>query len=153
MILKDRMWLSGFWVFGFGFFLSVIAATANAQLQFSAPTNYPVGTAPVWPIAVGDFNGDGKQDMAVVNRDSGNVSILLGNGDGTFQNAFNVDTGSGPAPPAFVAVGDFNGDHKLDLAVGNGSVNTVSNTVSILLGNGDGTFQLPVQYNTGISAD
>lgn len=148
----NRMWLTGFCLLASSLVLLMVPA-ARAQLQFSGPTNYPVGTAPVWPIAVGDFNGDGKQDMAVVNRGSGNVSILLGNGDGTFQNAFNVDTGSAPAPPAFVAVGDFNGDHKLDLAVGNGSVNTVSNTVSILLGNGDGTFQLPIQYNTGISAD
>jgi len=123
-----------------------LAPAARAQLQFSGPINYPVGTSPIWPVAVGDFNGDGKQDLAVVNRGSGNVSILLGNGDGTFQNALNFGAGS---TPAFVAVGDFNGDHKLDLAVANGSVNTVS----ILLGNGDGTFQPPLQYNTGISAD
>src|SRR2546430_10943261 len=58
------------------------------------------------------------------------------------SNALNFGAGS---TPAFVAVGDFNGDHKLDLAVANGSVNTVS----ILLGNGDGTFQPPLQYNTG----
>src|SRR5207302_2440941 len=123
-----------------------LAPAARAQLQFSGPINYPVGTSPIWPVAVGDFNGDGKQDLAVVNRGSGNVSILLGNADGTFQNALNFGAGS---TPAFVAVGDFNGDHKLDLAVANGSVNTVS----ILLGNGDGTFQPPLQYNTGISAD
>jgi hypothetical protein len=145
MSSKDRMRLSGFWVLGFGFFLSVIATTANAQLQFSAPANYPVGIAPS-NVAIGDFNGDGKQDFAVANSGTGNVSILLGNGDGTFQQAIDFTAGSSPA---FVAIDDFNRDGKLDLAVANGS----AKTVSILLGNGDCTFELPLQYNTGIAAD
>jgi hypothetical protein len=95
---------------------------------------------------VGDFNGDGKQDLAVLDPGSASVSILLGNGDGTYRQARNLSVGS---TPAFLAVGDFNGDHKLDLVVAEGP----ANTVSILLGNGDGTFQRPVQYNTDISAD
>jgi hypothetical protein len=114
-------------------------------LQFSAPTNYVVETNPV-TVAVGDFNGDGKQDLAVLNSASTTVSILLGNGDGTFRQSINVSVGS---TAAFIAVGDFNGDHKLDLAVAEGA----ANTVSILLGKGDGTFEPPVQYNTGIPAD
>jgi hypothetical protein len=117
-----------------------MTTTANAQLQFSAPANYPVGIAPS-NLAVGDCNGDGKQDFAVANSGTGNVSILLGNGDGTFQQAIDFTAGS---PLTFVAVGDFNGDGKLDLAVANGS----ANRISILLGKGDGTFELPLQYNT-----
>ena len=82
--------------------------------------------------AVGDFNGDGKLDLAVTNYYEGTVTILLGNGDGTFTPA-----GNSPATVAyaqFIAVGDFNGDGKPDLAVlGGGSL-------TILLGNGDGTF-------------
>jgi hypothetical protein len=85
-------------------------------------------------VAVGDFNGDGKADLAVSNGGSNCVSILLGNGDGTFQQAKSYATEMGPAS---VSVGDFNGDGKADLAV----VNWGSNTVSILLGNGDGTFR------------
>ena len=69
---------------------------------------------------VGDFNGDGKPDLAVANFVSGNVSVLLGRGDGTFQTAVNFGIGSG-SQPQFVAVGDFNGDGKPDLAVANAS--------------------------------
>src|SRR5437016_1582424 len=141
---KNRMWLTSFCLVASSLLL-LLTSPARAQLQFSGPADYAVGTAPV-AVAVGDFNGDGKQDLVVVNHGSGNVSILLGNGDGTFQHALDFSAGS---TPAFVAVGDFNGDHKADLAVANGS----ANTVSILLGNGDGTFQLPLQYSTDISAD
>jgi streptogramin lyase len=104
-------------------------------------TGYSVGTAP-WPVAVGDFNGDGKLDLAVGNGSDNTVSILLGNGDGTFQPQTIYPTGIGPDS---IAVGDFNGDGFLDLAV----VNYGGFTVSILLGNGDGTFQTQVAYGTG----
>ena len=84
-------------------------------------------------MAVGDFNGDGRLDLAVANPEGGTVSILLGQGDGSFLAAPDVAVGSAPEP---VAVGDFNGDGRLDLAV----VNFFSHTVSILLGQGDGSF-------------
>ncbi len=72
------------------------------------------------------------------------VSLLLGNGNGTFKPAQTiVATGN----PTFVAVGDFNNDGRLDLAVANGS--SLTGTVSILFGNGDGTFQLPLDTLTG----
>jgi hypothetical protein len=102
--------------------------------SFFTPPTYAVGAAPV-AEAVGDFNGDGKQDLAVVNEGSNTVTILLGNGDGTFRPAVNYATGTGPVA---VAVGDLNGDGHLDLAVAN--QNLASNSISVLLGNGDGTF-------------
>jgi hypothetical protein len=81
-----------------------------------------------------DFNGDSKQDLAVLNGDTDAVTIFLGNGDGTFNIA-----ASNPAPgssPNQLAVGHFNGDGLPDLAV----TSDATNTVNILLGNGDGTF-------------
>ena len=88
-------------------------------------------------VAVGDFNGDGVVDLAVSTW-FGGVAVLLGHGDGTFGAAQTVAAGSNPYS---VAVGDFNGDGVPDLAVSNGGchLSTPSRTVSVLLGNGDGT--------------
>jgi hypothetical protein len=123
MSSEKQMRLRYFGVLGFGFLLlGSISTPAKAQLQFSAATNYPVGIAPT-NVAVGDFNGDGKQDFAVANSGTGNVSILLGNGDGTFQQAIDFTAGNSVR---FVAVGDFNRDGKPDLAVANGSANEIS---------------------------
>ena len=85
-------------------------------------------------MVVGDFNGDGHADLAVANVKDNSVSVLLGNGDGTFRPASRFATGVGPSG---LAIGDFNGDGKPDLAV----ADSVGGTVTILLGQGDGTFQ------------
>jgi hypothetical protein len=113
-------------------------------------------------VVAGDFNGDGKTDLAVgSNCTDGDscpksaVSILLGNGDGTFQwkEAYSY-LGGGFDSPSVVAIGDFNRDGKLDLvATGtNGATGTNVAGVSVLLGNGDGTFQTPVVYSTNGTA-
>ncbi len=106
-----------------------------------------VGSSPCF-MAVGDFNGDGKLDLAVANYTRNNVTILLGNGDGTFTEAPGSPVAAGVGP-FFVVVGDFNGDGKLDLAV----PNDTSNNMTVLLGNGDGTFapapQSPVAVGVG----
>jgi len=122
-------------------FLQLALALAVNAGDLKVAPRYPAGPSPQ-SIATGDFNGDGKLDLAVADRNSNSVSILLGNGDGTFQPpvSYSVDLA-----PVFVVVGDFNGDGKLDLAV----VNAGSNDVSILLGNGDGTFQPAVSYSVG----
>jgi uncharacterized repeat protein (TIGR01451 family) len=120
-------------------FLMLGNPASLAAVDFAAATGYPVGTSPSG-VATGDFNGDGKPDIAVANTGSSTVSILLGNGDGTFQPAINFNAGNNPTT---VAVGDFNGDGKLDLAVFQQGTNSLSGNVSILLGNGDGTFQAP----------
>jgi FG-GAP-like repeat len=107
-------------------------------------TDYTTGTNPQF-VAVGDFNKDGKLDMAVNNYNGGNagtVSIFLGNGDGTFQPKVDYATGNGPV---VVITADFNHDGNLDLAV----ANDTGSSVSVLLGNGDGTFQAHKDYPAG----
>ncbi len=99
-------------------------------------------------IVAGDFTGDGHLDLAVADAGSNDVSILLGNGDGTFQPRSPMRWVRNPAS---IVAGDFTGDGHLDLAVGDlgwskyGYVSGVptsgTDDVSILLGNGDGTFQ------------
>jgi hypothetical protein len=108
---------------------------------FLARVGYAVGDYP-GAVAVGDFTGDGTPDLAVANAGSGTVSVLLGNGDGSFQTAVNYDVGGFPTS---VAVGDVNGDGLPDLAVANSG----SNTVSVLLGNGDGSFQAARSFAAG----
>jgi hypothetical protein len=109
--------------------------------EFEAAVNYGAGSAPS-SVVRGDFNGDGKSDLAVTNYGSNNVSILLGNGNGTFHNAVNFAVGDSPYA---VAIGDFNEDGREDLAV----ANQASGTVSVLLGNGNGTFHTAVNYSAG----
>jgi hypothetical protein len=108
---------------------------------------YATGPEP-YAVATADFNGDGKLDLAVPNVSGTTVSILLGNGDGTFQTQAQYQAGYAPIA---VGVADFNGDGKPDLAVvnnGNDS-NGQPGTVTILLGNGDGTFKTGKSYSTG----
>jgi hypothetical protein len=121
--------------------------TLLSAVSFSPPATYPVGQGPI-PVAVGDFNGDGVPDLATSNSVTQNVSLLLGNGDGTFQTAQNFDTGSGGDDFA-IAAGDFNGDGKLDLAVANDFRGAGTGNVSVLMGNGNGTFQTAQNFATG----
>ena len=115
---------------------------AQGNVIFWRPqSDYATGNTPA-AEAVADFNGDGIPDLAIVNQAQNTVSILLGNGDGTF--AAHVDYATGNTPVA-VAAADFNADGKLDLAVANKS----GNSVSILIGNGDGTFKAHVDYPSG----
>jgi hypothetical protein len=121
----------------------------NGDGTFQAAVNYGAGNSPDF-VAVGDFNRDGKLDLVVANecgndptcQSGGTVSVLLGNGDGTFQAAASSGVGT---TPLWVAVGDFNHDGKPDLV----TANFGSGNVSVLLGNGDGTFQTAVSYGAG----
>lgn len=105
------------------------------------PSSFATGTNPT-NLVVADFNNDNKQDVAVTNQVSNDVSILLGNGNGTFGTQTLLTAGS--SPYAIVA-GKFNADNNVDLAV----ANSVSNNVSILLGNGNGTFSAATNFFAG----
>jgi hypothetical protein len=115
----------------------------NGDGTFRAPITTPLPNGLTgYAIAIGDFNNDGKLDVAVVGEAFPNyeVAILLGNGDGTFSAGGDYLLG---APSGSIATGYFTGDKKrVDLAVTNESA------LAVLLGNGDGTFQQPVYYDT-----
>jgi hypothetical protein len=124
---------------------------------FQSPVNYTIG-ANAQSIAVGDLNGDGKPDLAVA--DLGATSLvdqlgmnpgsavagLLGNGDGTFQAAVRYPVVKGANS---VAMADFNGDGKADLAVLSVDATSVTGVLTVLLGNGDGTFRNALNYGAG----
>jgi hypothetical protein len=118
-----------------------------ADSVFLQAANYPSGGQTANFVAVADVNGDGKPDLVAANGD-GSVGILLGNGDGTFRPATSFSSGGYNAYS--VAVADVNSDGKLDLIVGIcANSNCNSGAVSILIGNGDGTFEVPVSYSSG----
>jgi len=124
--------------------LSVLTVLlGNGDGTFQPAVNYPNSASVPDSVAVADFNGDGKQDLAV--GGSGGVSIFLGKGDGTFQPPVSYATST---QPTSIAVSDFNGDGKPDLALANDDFTTGGN-VTVLIGNGDGTFQAPTSYLAG----
>jgi len=122
---------------------AVKSLTVNAALAsgLSAATTYATGTGST-AVAVGDFNLDGKADLVTANSTANNISVLLGNGDGTFRSHVDYAVGTNPVS---VASGDFNNDGNPDIAV----ANQTGGNVSVLLGKGDGTFQPAVNYSTG----
>jgi len=137
---------------------NVSVLTGNGNGTFNTAMPYPTGGFFPDSIAIADVNADGKVDLVVANSSVGsggglgNVGVLLGNGDGTFGTALAYPSGSYGA--ASVAVADVNGDGKPDVVVVNCSSTSSDcsgggGTVGVLLGNGDGTFQIPVTFGAG----
>ncbi len=109
----------------------ILLGNNNGTFSPATPPSFAVGSQPV-DVKAADFTSDGRLDLVVANRNAGTVSILPGNGNGTFGAAVNTTL----AGPLSLATGEFNNpvNANLDLAVGTGD------DVSILSGNGDGTF-------------
>ena len=128
----------------------VSVALGYGDGTFQTAWNYILGNGigfesrfgPAGPIvALGEFNGDGIKDLAAT-RPNGRLSVLLGNGDGSFQYAFEYSLEQGSTS---IAVGEFNGDGIQDLVI------DAFGSVRVLLGNGNGTFQPPVNFPTASS--
>jgi hypothetical protein len=114
--------------------VTILLGNGDGTFTLANNSTFPTGKAPQ-AIAVADLNGDGKLDLVIANYGDATLTILLGNGDGTFAPASGSPIAVGNAPYA-VAVADLNGDGKLDIAVANNG----DGAVTVLLGKGDGTF-------------
>src|SRR5436190_4681501 len=120
----------------------------NGDGTFGAVSEYPAGRD-TWAFAVGDLSGDGKPDIATANRSRSSTTVLVNRGDGSFGAPVNYRTGPGPST---VTIGDINGDAKADVVTANGSTDPNgifgdwADSVSVLLGNGDGTLRPTRDY-------
>jgi hypothetical protein len=123
-------------------FLWFLGSGTSLLAQFETRSAFPVGTDIPIATVSGDFNRDGKLDLAVVEfLPKGVVAILLGNGDGTFRAGPQYEVG---VQPQYLAAADFRQNGTLDLVVSD----TLSDNIFVMLGNGDGTFQAPIAYAT-----
>jgi type II/III secretion system protein/VCBS repeat protein len=125
--------------------VTVLLGNGNATFSLATGSPFAVGQSPV-AVATGDLNNDSHPDLVVVNQTDNSLSVLLGNGDGTFTAATNSPLATGQAPTA-VTISDFNGDGVPDIAV----TDPQTDSVSVYLGLGQGlfatAFELPVGTN------
>lgn len=134
-----------------GIQVDVMAADGSVQSTTAFATGFTLDLA-LSKIVAADFNGDGNLDLAISNpgnpySDPGGVVILLGNGDGTFEPGQTITAGQYPSP---LAAADFNGDGKIDLAAAASTIPLGGVAeITVLPGNGDGTFGAPTTYASG----
>jgi len=121
------------------------ASTARAAVNFTRAGDIGVGSTPL-AIAAGDIDGDGKIDLVTANNDSGDVSVLWGNGDGTFPASASLAVSDGPSA---IALADFDGDGKLDIVI----ADDIDSTVSVMINQGNRTFGTPATIDTGSSPE
>jgi len=125
-----------------------VAILLNNGQGFGPPTTFSSGGSGADGIVAADLNGDGKLDLAIANAGSGNTAVFFGGGNGAFQLQQTYTT---PANSSKIIAVDVNGDLKLDLIVtATGStLTTTPGAVYVLLNNGNGTFQAPINFNAG----
>src|SRR5712691_2429549 len=120
---------------------AALPSSAQAPASFALPVSFQTGALPI-TVGIADVNGDGKPDLVTVNTGANTVSVLPGNGAGSFGSRTDFATG---AVPHGLAIADLDGDGNPDLVV----ANTGANTVSVLLGTGTGTFAPAMDFPTG----
>ena len=127
---------------------NVTVLLGNGKGTFAGPLSFSTGGSGEGQIALADLNGDGKLDIAIVNQSDNTISVLPGNGDGTFQTAKITPALAADTFLGALIAADLNGDGKMDLAIPDYSLGEVV----VLVGNGDGTFQPPAYYTAALGA-
>lgn len=122
---------------------TLVVRLGNGDATFQTETTYAEGGAPPYILITHDMDRDGNLDLVCANRGSDDVSVLMGRGDGTFRKAIVSTTGTGTGPYS-VAVADFNLDGVPDVV----TANFMTNNPSVLLGIGNGAFDLPLEAGT-----
>jgi hypothetical protein len=124
--------------------VTILLGDGKGRLSQAKGSPFPAGDSPN-DVAVGDFNGDGKPDLAFPNHGTAYITVLLGDGTGEFAAGLQTHVQSRPHPHG-IAVGDFNDDRKIDAAIESWG----NNQVEVLLGKGNGQFQTPgAFFNVG----
>ena len=128
--------------------VSIFLGNGNGTFDALPPIMVPGGP---YALVAGDFTGNGRIDLAVADQSSSTVTILLGNGDGTFNELAPIALANPSSIPDAIVAGYFSGSGHLDLAVADQS----TDDVTVLLGNGDGTFQVqtPISLPFGLPSN